>query len=435
MHTVQVDLYASIPFAIMLLFIAIGPLFFERWWENNRNKLIVALALSIPTFFYLTSRHLLHELDHQIFFDYVPFIILLTALFVVTGGIYLSGNIKAKPRTNLIFLLLGYLLASIMGTTGAAMLLIRPLLKTNAQRKYKTHTVLFFIATVANCGGLLTPLGDPPLFLLYLRGAPFAWFLTLFPQWLFVGASLLLIYYFVDRYYYKKEPVPDQRPEDACVARLRLGGGVNFVFIAIIVLSVAFVNKEFIPAMGAENAPVYMLFLREIILVGVIVVSLFTTRKGLRRLNRYSWGPIIEVTFVFLGIFVTMTPALLYMEENAAALGLTQPWQFYYSTGTMSAFLDNAPTAVAFHKLAVHGIDHTACESLVGELPPLFLQSIAVASVFFGSMTYIGNGPNFMVKSIAEHGGVKMPSFFAYIFTFSLLVLLPIYIISQLIFM
>lgn len=435
MNIEQVDLYASLPFAIMLLFIAIGPLFFERWWENNRNKLIVALALSIPTFFYLASRNLLGELDHQILFDYVPFIVLLTALFVVTGGIYLSGTIKAKPRTNLIFLLIGYVLASIMGTTGAAMLLIRPLLKTNANRKYKVHTVLFFIAIVANCGGLLTPLGDPPLFLLYLRGAPFSWFLTLFPQWLFVGTCLLLLYYVIDRYYYKKEPQKDLNPEMSCVAKLRLGGGFNFIFVAIVVLSVAFINKEFIPAMGEEHAPVYLLFLREIVLILVIIVSLFTTRKGLRRLNRYSWGPIIEVTFVFLGIFVTMTPALLYMEENAAALGLTQPWQFYYATGSMSAFLDNAPTAVAFHKLAVHGIDHSASEALVGGLPPIFLRAIAVASVFFGSMTYIGNGPNFMVKSIAEHSGVNMPSFFGYIVKFSLLILLPIYILSQLLFM
>ena len=196
--------WSMIPFGVMLLIIAIVPLIAEHWWESNRHKLVVALILGIPTAICLMAGGMLHELEHQLFGDYIPFIILLLALYVITGGILLAGDIQAKPWVNTTFLGLGWLLASLMGTTGAAMLLIRPLLTTNQQREHKVHTVLFFIALCANCGGLLTPLGDPPLFMLFLRGAEFGWFVSLFPQWLFVGLLLLLIYFVLDTYYYKK---------------------------------------------------------------------------------------------------------------------------------------------------------------------------------------------------------------------------------------
>ena len=199
-----IPLWASIPFVIMLLMIAIGPLVMEHWWENNKNKLIVSCVLGIPTAIYLVINGLTANLEHQIFGDYIPFIVLLTSLFVITGGIHLSGDIQAKPIINTLFLGIGYVLASFTGTTGAAMLLIRPVIETNSQRKFKTHTILFFIASVANCGGLLSPLGDPPLLLLYLRGAKFTWFLNMTPEWLVAGALLLIIYFFVDTYYYKK---------------------------------------------------------------------------------------------------------------------------------------------------------------------------------------------------------------------------------------
>lgn len=291
----EIPVWALIPFVVMLLCIAIGPLVAEHWWENNKNKLIVSLVLGVPTAIWLCLNGMSHDLMHQMIFDYIPFIILLTALFTVTGGIHLSGDIPAKPSVNTLFLGIGLILASIMGTTGAAMLLIRPLIETNKERKNKVHTILFFIAIVANCGGLLTPLGDPPLFLLYLKGAPFTWFLNLFVEWAFAGILLLVIYYFVDSYCYKQEKKEDLIKDFQRVKPLRLSGNINFLYLAAIVCAVAFINPGTIPAMGEEHAPIYMKLLREIVLIGIILASLFTTSKKVREDNKYSWGPIIEV--------------------------------------------------------------------------------------------------------------------------------------------
>ena len=430
----EIPVWALIPFVVMLLCIAIGPLVAEHWWENNKNKLIVSLVLGVPTAIWLCLNGMSHDLMHQMIFDYIPFIILLTALFTVTGGIHLSGDIPAKPSVNTLFLGIGLILASIMGTTGAAMLLIRPLIETNKERKNKVHTILFFIAIVANCGGLLTPLGDPPLFLLYLKGAPFTWFLNLFVEWAFVGILLLVIYYFVDSYCYKQEKKEDLIKDFQRVKPLRLSGNINFLYLAAIVCAVAFINPGTIPAMGEEHAPIYMKLLREIVLVVIILASLFTTSKKVREDNKYSWGPIIEVAVLFLGIFATMTPALLFLKEAAPNLGLTESWQFYYCTGALSSFLDNAPTALAFHSVA-SGLPVVEGATLVAGIPEILLKAISIGAVFFGAMTYIGNGPNFMVKAIAEENKIEMPSFFGYMIKFSLIVLLPVYIITQLIFL
>ena len=430
----EIPVWALIPFVVMLLCIAIGPLVAEHWWENNKNKLIVSLVLGVPTAIWLCLNGMSHDLMHQMIFDYVPFIILLTALFTVTGGIHLSGDIPAKPSVNTLFLGIGLILASIMGTTGAAMLLIRPLIETNKERKNKVHTILFFIAIVANCGGLLTPLGDPPLFLLYLKGAPFTWFLNLFVEWAFAGILLLVIYYFVDSYCYKQEKKEDLIKDFQRVKPLRLSGNINFLYLAAIVCAVAFINPGTIPAMGEEHAPIYMKLLREIVLVVIILASLFTTSKKVRENNKYSWGPIIEVAVLFLGIFATMTPALLFLKEAAPNLGLTESWQFYYCTGALSSFLDNAPTALAFHSVA-SGLPVVEGATLVAGIPEILLKAISIGAVFFGAMTYIGNGPNFMVKAIAEENKIEMPSFFGYMIKFSLIVLLPVYIITQLIFL
>ena len=430
----EIPVWALIPFVVMLLCIAIGPLVAEHWWENNKNKLIVSLVLGVPTAIWLCLNGMSHDLMHQMIFDYVPFIILLTALFTVTGGIHLSGDIPAKPSVNTLFLGIGLVLASIMGTTGAAMLLIRPLIETNKERKNKVHTILFFIAIVANCGGLLTPLGDPPLFLLYLKGAPFTWFLNLFVEWAFAGILLLVIYYFVDSYCYKQEKKEDLIKDFQRVKPLRLSGNINFLYLAAIVCAVAFINPGTIPAMGEEHAPIYMKLLREIVLVVIILASLFTTSKKVREDNKYSWGPIIEVAVLFLGIFATMTPALLFLKEAAPNLGLTESWQFYYCTGALSSFLDNAPTALAFHSVA-SGLPVVEGATLVAGIPEILLKAISIGAVFFGAMTYIGNGPNFMVKAIAEENKIEMPSFFGYMIKFSLIVLLPVYIITQLIFL
>lgn len=448
---VSIPLWASIPFVVMLLTIALGPLFFSHWWDKNRNKFIVSGVLSVITAIYLFVAldldGALERLEHQVLGDYVPFIILLTALFAVTGGINLSGDIKAKPAVNTLFLGIGFVLASIMGTTGAAMLLIRPLIKTNEQRQFKMHTILFFIAAVANCGGLLTPLGDPPLLMLYLRGAEFTWFLNLIPEWAFTGAMLLIIYYLVDRHFYKKEPWTALSADAREVQPLKVTGIVNIIYLLLIVLAVAFVNQTFIPEMGEENPPIWLRFLREIILIVVILLSVFTTKKEVRQSNNFTWGPIIEVAVVFIGIFITMAPTMIYLNEHASKMGLTEPWHFYYCAGALSSFLDNAPTAIAFHgvaagldisrEAAAAGIVNGVFEgtTFVAGIPEILLKAVAIGSVFFGSMTYIGNGPNFMIKSIAEESGIKMPSFFGYMIKFSLIVLLPIYILTQLLFL
>ena len=440
--------WSMIPFGIMLLMIAIGPLVAEKFWEKNLNKLIVSLLLGVPTAVCLIIGGMMHELEHQLLYDYVPFIILLLSLYVITGGIHLSGDIKAKPWINTAFLGVGWLLASIMGTTGAAMLLIRPVIATNQQRKYTTHTILFFIALVANCGGLLTPLGDPPLFMLFLRGASFSWFMHLAPEWAVTGLILLAIYFAMDTYFYKKEHWTALSADAREKQPLRLQGNINFLYLIGVVLSVAFINEGTIPQMGTEDAPIWLKFLREIVLVSLLLLSLYTTNKSVRyEANKFTWEPIIEVAVLFLGIFTTMTPALAFLKAHAGELGLTSPWQFYYATGLLSSFLDNTPTAVAFHGVASGlpeslaaagaGIVDGVVEgtSFVAGIPEVLLKAISLGAVMFGAMTYIGNGPNFMVKAIAEENNIKMPSFFGYMIKFSLIILLPVYIIVQLIFL
>ena len=431
----QIEIWALIPFILMLLSIATMPLIAEKWWEKNSNKLIVAILLSIPASAYLILNGMTENLTHQILWDYIPFITLLTTLFVVTGGIEILGDIQARPRNNTLMLATGYILASLIGTTGASMLLIHPLLRINQQRTHKTHTILFFIALVANCGGILTPLGDPPLFLLYLRGAHFGWFMGMFYQWVAVGFVLLLIYAFTDRYiYYQKEDTAAIMADFREKTDISFKGKFNIILLVGVVLSVLYINSSYIPQMNDENAPLYIKFLREIVLIGITLLSLLTTRKNVRKDNNFTWEPIIEVGVVFIGIFITMTPALIFLSQNASRLGLTQPWQFFYASGTLSAFLDNSPTAVAFHTVA-QSIPSPENMPMVAGANELILKAIALGSVFFGAMTYIGNGPNFMVKAIAEQEGVKMPGFFGYMFKFSLIVLLPIYILMQLYFL
>lgn len=431
---IDVQFWTVIPFIIMLLVIAIAPLLCPMLWESNLHKLLVTLAIAVPTAIMLVFIGLGEKLVDQLLFDYVPFILLLMALFVVTGGILIRGDIAATPRNNCCFLGIGFMLASLIGTTGAAMLLIRPLLETNQQRTRKTHTVLFFIALVANCGGILTPLGDPPLFLLYLRGAPFTWFLTMLPEWALTGALLLLIYYFYDRYMYKKEPLSAIRRYMKERTPITVRGKINLLYVALIVCSVVFLNESYIPIMGEPDCPIYLKFIREYALILIILLSLLTTRKNVRRQNNFNWSPILEVAILFVGIFTTMTPAMIFLNEHATALGLTKPWQFFYCTGALSSFLDNAPTAVAFYTEAA-GMQFAEGLKMVAGIPESILRAIAMGAVFFGSMTYIGNGPNFMVKSIAEHQGIKMPSFFGYMFFFSLCILLPVYVVVQLIFL
>ncbi len=430
-----------IPFAVMLLCIAILPLVphVGEWWEHNLHKLYVSLLLGVPVGIWLCVHGMSHELIHQMIFDYVPFILLLMALFVTTGGICIRGDLKATPTTNTIIMAIGWVLASFMGTTGAAMLLIRLLISTISQRKYRVHTVLFFIAIVANCGGLLSPLGDPPLFLLFQKGAPFMWWLqNVFPEWLVTGALLLIIYFFVDLYYYKKEPIANIRADISQARQLRTTGLINILWLLGVVASTMFINSTYLPFMAdtldadgniVAHAPWYLKLLREWVFIGIIAGSWITTKKAVRVNNNYSWTPILEVACVFLGIFATMTPALMFLSGHAETIRefLSQPWQYVYTTGTLSAFLDNAPTAMVFNSMAPSG-------EIAGLAADPFLKAISMGAVFFGALTYIGNGPNFMVKAIAEQEGIEMPSFFGYMIKFSLIVLLPVYIIVQLIF-
>jgi Na+/H+ antiporter NhaD/arsenite permease-like protein len=427
--SIEISILSIIPFVLMLLSIAIFPLLWNHFWEKNRNKLYVAIAFSIPVIIYLLVNGFSYQLIHTIVFDYVPFLVLLGALFTITGGIFLTGDIQATPSINTLFLAIGAVLASIMGTTGAAMLLIRPIIQTNKERTFKVHTILFFIAIVANCGGLLTPLGDPPLFMMYLRGAPFTWFFQLAPEWFVTNFLLLIIYYFVDVYYHKKEPASAILRDEANIRPIKIQGKRNFIFLIGVVLAVAVINEQYLSFI---NINPYFKFIRESVIILMAYLSMQFTPKLLRTSNNFTWGPIEEVAYLFLGIFVTMVPALLYLEVNAKQLGVQTVSQFYYYTGLLSSFLDNTPTAVTFHSLAL-GLGITDGIMVAG-IPELLLKAISTAAVFFGAMTYIGNGPNFMVKAVAEENNIKMPDFFSYIFKFSIIVLLPIFILVQLLF-
>ncbi|MCU7497241.1 MAG: sodium:proton antiporter [Ignavibacteria bacterium] len=424
----QVPLLALVPFVLMLASIAVFPLFLSRFWDKNRNKLAVAALLSLPIIIYLVGAGAYEKLLETVFFDYIPFIILLGSLFTITGGIYLTGDIEAKPVINTLFLGIGALLASFMGTTGAAMLLIRPVIQTNKEREYKVHTILFFIGIVANCGGLLTPLGDPPLFMMYLRGASFSWFFSLFPEWLVTNLLLLIIYYFVDSYYHKKEKPERVRLDRTNIRPIKIQGKLNFIWLLGVVLAVAFVNEQYI---GLINSNAHFRFLREAVILLMALLSLLFTPRLVRVSNNFTWGPIQEVAYLFIGIFITMVPCLLYLQENARHLGVDAPMQFYYASGALSSVLDNTPTAVTFHSLAL-GLGHIP---EVAGIPSIILRAICIGAVFFGSLTYIGNGPNFMVKSVAEENNIKMPDFFSYIFKFSLIVLLPVFILIQWLFL
>ncbi|MGE5811510.1 MAG: sodium:proton antiporter [Ignavibacteria bacterium] len=423
----KIPLTALLPFVLMLGSIAVFPLFWNHFWEQNKNKLIIALLLSFPIIIYLLSSGLFERLFDTLIFDYIPFIILLGSLFTITGGIFLTGDIEAKPSVNTLFLAIGAVLASFIGTTRAAMLLIRPVIQTNKEREFKIHTILFFIGIVANCGGLLTPLGDPPLFMMYLRGAPFAWFFSLFLEWLITNGLLLIIYFFVDSYFHRKEPETAIIRDITQIKPIKIEGKLNFYWLGGVVIAVAFLNEQYLEFIKIDH---FFGFIREAAILLMAYLSIILTPRLTRVSNSFTWEPIKEVAYLFLGIFITMVPCLIYLEQNAKTLGVTLPHQFYYFSGILSSFLDNTPTAVTFHSLALGLGEQTG--SIIAGIPEEILKAICVGAVFFGSMTYIGNGPNFMVKAVAEENNIPMPHFFSYMYKFSLIALLPIFIIVQL---
>ena len=403
--------YTVLPFIAMLLGIAVLPLGTPHWWEDNRHKLVVSAVLGLPVLvLYLARRPaaLVHMGE-----DYVSFIVLLAGLFVISGGVLLRGDLSATPLVNSAFLAVGAVLASAVGTTGASMLLIRPLLQTNRERTRRKHTVVFFIFLVSNVGGMLTPLGDPPLFLGYLEGVPFTWTLRLWPQWLLLTGALLLTYFVWDSIVYTREPPAALRRDRAQIEPLRLRGSTNAVWLAGVILAVAFLR-----------AP-----LREVAIVLLAALSLWRTPTAVRRANGFTWYPIIEVAVLFLGIFLTMIPALELLRLRGGELGVRTPAQFFWAAGALSSFLDNAPTYLAFLAL---GQGLGLAREVVG-VPETILAAISVGAVAMGANTYIGNAPNFMVKSIAEDAGVKMPTFFGYML-YSGAVLIPLFGLVTLVF-
>ncbi|MBN1631429.1 MAG: sodium:proton antiporter [Thermoleophilia bacterium] len=422
----------------MLLAVAIMPLACGCWFEHNRNKAIVAIVLGVPTVIYLVSAygHLGLENAATTAEEYVSFIILLFALFTISGGIYLTGNLVATPRVNLTFLVIGAVLASFIGTMGASMVLIRPLLRANSERIHQKHTVIFFIFAVSNVGGLLTPLGDPPLFLGFLRGVPFTWTLHLYLEWMVAVALVLIAYAAFELYMYRKETPRARYLDAADYVPMRIKGAINVLFLALVIVAVLFSG-----ALADFGHAIHFPFVREVVLVILAILSLKLGPRGPRASNHFSWAPIVEVAVLFAGIFATMIPALALLQAKGGAIGLTHPWQYFWATGGLSAFLDNAPTYLAFTSVAQGqvGVDTvgalTAAQTIpaLGFSPAEFLAAISCGAVMLGAMTYIGNAPNFAVKCIAERQGVKMPSFFGYM-GYSVAVLVPIFAIITAIF-
>ncbi|MCW4459062.1 sodium:proton antiporter [Microbacterium sp. MPKO10] len=419
----HVEWWSIIPFVTLLLCIAILPLIpaTEKAWDRNAVKLIVALALGVPVaVWFIAAGH--QGIVTGALIEYGQFIILLGSLFVASGGIFLAGDIKATPHNNTIFLAIGGVLASFIGTTGAAMLLIRPILNTNQERTHRVHTVVFTIFVVANCGGLLTPLGDPPLFLGMLRGVPFEWTFSLWPYWLFVNAVLLLTFYAIDKRAYATEPAEMIARDTEERTPLGLRGGSGLLFLAVIIVAVAFVPSVDAHAIEAGTAGLAdSIPWREIVMIAAAIGSLVVGNREARFVdNKFTWAPILEVGALFIGIFLTMMPALEYLGEIAPKLPLTNITLFIFSGG-LSSVLDNAPTYATFFEMASH-VDGA---NLVAGVPEILLIAISLGSVLGGALTYIGNGPNFMTKSVADSAGVPMPSFGGYI-RWSLTYLAPV---------
>ncbi len=401
-----------LPFLTLLLAIAVCPLALPSWWHANRNKLLVSCALALPiVLLYLRHepRALLHAGG-----EYVSFVLLLTSLYIIAGGIVVRGDLRATPLTNAAFLAFGAILASFVGTTGASMLLVRPLLQTNSERHRVRHTVVFFIFLVSNIGGLLTPLGDPPLFLGYLQGVPFWWTFRLWPMWLFMVGALLAVYLVWDSFEYAREPLSALRLDRARIEPLRVRGALNGVWLLGVMAAVAFLAAPW----------------RDMIIVALAAISYWRTDPKIRRANGFTASPMIEVAVLFFGIFLTMIPALELLRAHAGRLGVHDPWHFFWAAGIVSSVLDNAPTYLTFLALG-QGL---GLAGDVAGVPVAVLEAISLGAVMMGANTYIGNAPNFMVRAIAEGSGVKMPSFVGYL-AYSGPVLGPLFVAVTLLFL
>lgn len=438
-------LYSVVPFVGMLLSIALFPLLAPKFWHDNFGKVSAfwAVVISVPLLIAYRGAAV-YEILHIVLADYIPFIILLGALFTVSGGILLRGTLVGTPALNTTILAVGTFLASWMGTTGAAMLLIRPFLRANAHRKNRTFMAVFFIFLVANVGGALTPLGDPPLFLGFLRGVPFFWTFKILPHMLVAAVVLLIIYFFLDTYFYKKETI-QVAPDNESKEPIRLEGAYNFIFLGGIVGAVLMSGMAKwgeISILGIHRG--IQDVVRDGLLVLMGILSMVFTPKKVREDNAFTWFPIKEVAILFIGIFLTMIPCLKILQAGTKGElsfiieAVREPLHYFWITGALSSFLDNAPTYLTFLSTAMGGFysgvpEHEAIKLLITE-HPIYLMAISAGAVFFGAVTYIGNAPNFMVRSIAEEAGTPMPSFFGYMMKYSLPILMSVFILITIIF-
>jgi len=449
-------LWTALPFVGILLSIALFPLLAPHFWHNHFGKVSAfwALVFIIP-YLIKFGHNAVYDIMHIYLIDYIPFIILLWGLFTVAGGMIVRGTLRGSPAVNIVLLLIGTALASWIGTTGASMLLIRPVLRANAWRRNKTHVIVFFIFLVSNIGGSLTPLGDPPLFLGFIHGVDFFWTMHLLKPMVFVVAILLAMFYAIDTFYYRKESAP---PEDGTKEPLKIEGLHNLLFFGGIMGGVLFSGFARMGAITLGGVHIDLQNLvRDGVIVGMGLLSLWTTKKQLRADNEFTWFPILEVAYLFAGIFATIIPALAILKAGtsggAAPLieSVNKPWHFFWVTGSLSSFLDNAPTYLTFFTTAIGKLypagvsEKVAACYLMGQVSPAqaaqgvangfdYLLAISAGAVFMGANTYIGNAPNFMVKSIAEEAGVKMPSFFGYMFKYSLPILVTTFILVTFVF-
>jgi len=439
------SLYSIIPFVGILLSIALFPLFAPEFWHHHFGKVSAfwATVIAVPLLI-IYKGDALHSFLHILIADYVPFIILLWGLFTVSGGILLRGSLRGTPMVNTIIIIIGTILASWMGTTGAAMLLIRPFLRANDYRKNRAFMVVFFIFLVANIGGSLTPVGDPPLFLGFLHGVPFFWTFHILPHMLLSALILLILYYAIDTYFYNKEGLKGKKVEGE-KEPLRLAGSYNLLFLVGIVGSVivsGLVDWGEVSTLGVTRS--IQEWARDGFIIIMGILSLIFTDTVVREDNDFSWFPIKEVGFLFAGIFTTMTPCLLLLlagSKGALAFIIDvvkEPVHYFWITGILSSFLDNAPTYLTFFSTALgkfySGVpESVAVAKLIAE-NQIYLMAISAGAVFFGANTYIGNAPNFMVRSIAEEAGTPMPSFFGYMIKYSSIILIPVYIIVTFVF-
>lgn len=444
----ELSLIYVIPFACMLLCIAIFPLVAGEFWEKNKHWFVIlwSVLFLVPFAIQYGMGNMAENLLETVIGDYLTFIVLLFGLFCVAGNITLEGDLVGSPKVNVILLLIGTFLSSWIGTTGASMVMIRPLIRANKWRKRKVHIIVFFIFLVSNIGGCLTPVGDPPLLMGFMRGVGFFWSLKLLPIMLTNVALLLILFAILDVRAYKKDIADGLKPEENKEkAPLRLKGAHNIVFLVCIVGAVILSGVLPTYMKNGEGATMGIHIFGEVTLTFpaiieciIILIAAFlsfkTTKKEVREANQFTWGAIEEVAVLFIGIFITMIPALLILKARGSELGLEENWQMFWGTGALSSFLDNTPTYLVFLTTAgTLGATGDVVATTVGNIDVLMLKAISCGAVFMGANTYIGNAPNFMVRSIAEENGIKMPSFFGYM-GWSLCCLIPVFLIDTVIF-